>query len=200
MNEDLKNYPFIDTGAPITISTCKLMKNRSHIVSGTPIPKRSPYFGNVQRFKLDVESSSLPEKDIDLFYRLVARLLFTSEIPRPDIQACVVCIFTRIELPTNYHQDRHLNIDILFVNKAQMFLMLPQKDRCMYFETLFSKHNKYILNKLKQLIQSRRLKNVFTVLEVAFKNMDDLIRSNLHTDLIKHITDYKSIQLTTQHK
>ena len=59
---------------------------------------------------------------------------------------------------------------------------------CMYFETLFSKYNKYILNILQQLIQSQRLKNVFTVLEGAFKNMNDWIRSNLHTDLIKYIT------------
>ena len=94
-----------------------------------------------------------------------------------------------MELPMNYHKDRYLNIDILFVNKNQMFLMLPLKDRCMYFETLFSKHNKYILNILQQLIQSQRLKNVFTILEGAFKNMNELVRSNLHIDLIKYITD-----------
>ena len=54
INEDLKNYPFIDTGACITISTCKLTKNGSHIVSNTSIPCRSPYSGNNQRFKLDI--------------------------------------------------------------------------------------------------------------------------------------------------
>ena len=70
-----------------------------------------------------------------------------------------------------------------------MFMMLPLKERGMYFKTLISKHNKYILNKLQQLIQSQRLKNVFTVWEGAFKNMNDWIRSNLHTDLIKYITD-----------
>ena len=59
----------------------------------------------------------------------------------------------------------------------------------MYFETLFSKQNKYTLNKLPQLIQSRRLKNVFTVVEGAFNNMVDWTHSNLHTDLIKYITN-----------
>ena len=48
---------------------------------------------------------------------------------------------------------------------------------------------KYILNKLQQIIQSQRLKNVFTVSEGAFKNMVDWIHSNLHTDLIKYIID-----------
>ena len=59
----------------------------------------------------------------------------------------------------------------------------------MYFETLFSKHNKYILNKLQQIIQSQRLKNIFTVVEEAFKTMSDWIHSNLHTDLNRYITD-----------
>ena len=80
-------------------------------------------------------------------------------------------------------------IDILFVNNTQMFTMLPLKGRSMCFETFFSKHNKYLLNKLQQLIQSQRLKNVFIVMEGDFKNMDDQIHSNLYTDLIKYITD-----------
>ena len=127
-NTNLKNYPFTDAAAVIPIITCNLTKNRSHIVSGASIPGRSPHSGNNQRFKFDVESPSIPEKDIELFYRLVTRLLFTSEIARIDVQACVAYIFTRMKLPTNYHKDRYLNIDILFVNKIQIFLKLPLKD------------------------------------------------------------------------
>ena len=127
-NEDLKNYIFINAGASIPIIICKFMKNSSHIVSGTSIPGGSPHSENDQRFKLDVESPSIPEKDIKLFYRLIVRLLFTSKITRLDVQACVAYIFTRMKLPTNYHKDRYLNTDILFVNKIQMFLMLPLKD------------------------------------------------------------------------
>ena len=59
----------------------------------------------------------------------------------------------------------------------------------MYFETLVSKHNKYLLNILQHFTHSRRLKNVFIILEGAFKNMNDWISNNLHTDLIKYITD-----------
>ena len=82
---------------------------------------RSHYSGNDQLFKVDVESPSLPAKDAELFYRYVTRLLFTSKRARPDIQACVVYIFTKMELLINYYKDRHLDIDILFVNKTQMF-------------------------------------------------------------------------------
>ena len=121
MNDDLKNYPFINAGASFPIIVLELTKNCSHIISGISIPGRSTYSENKQRFKLNVESPSIPEKDIELFYRFIAILLFTSKITRPDVQACVAYIFTRMELPTNCHKDRHLNIDILFLKKIQFF-------------------------------------------------------------------------------
>ena len=172
-DEDPKNRPFINTGASIPIITCRFTKNSSYVVSGKSISSRSQYSGSNQRFNVDVESSSLPEKNAELFCCLVTRLVFTSKIFRPDIQACVAYILTRMELPMKYHKDRHLDIDILFMNKTQTVLMLPLDDRCMYFKMLFSKHNKYILNILQQIIQSQRLKNVFTVVEGTLKNMID---------------------------
>ena len=93
-NEDLKNSSFV---------TCILTKNRSHIVSSISIPGCSPHSGNNQRFKLHVESHSIPGKDIEFFYHLIEKLLFTNKIVRPDVQACVTYIFTRMKLPTNYH-------------------------------------------------------------------------------------------------
>ena len=47
-NEDLKNYYFINTGASISINTCKFTKKLVHIVSSTFIPSHSPYSGNDQ--------------------------------------------------------------------------------------------------------------------------------------------------------
>ena len=128
MNEDLKNYPFIDACASIPIVAWKLTKNSSHIISNKSFPAHLSYFENNQRFKLDVESSSIPEKDIELFHRLIGRLLFTSKITRPDVQACVTHILTMMKLPTNCCKDRHLDIDILFAKKIQMFLQSPKKD------------------------------------------------------------------------
>ena len=127
-NKDLKNYLFIDTHTSILI----VNKNSQRIahtynISDKPLSDCSSYSGNNQRFKLNVESPSIPEKDIELFYCLVGRLLFTSEITRPDVQAWVTYILTMMRLPKNYCKDRHLNIDILFVRKIQMFLLLPKK-------------------------------------------------------------------------
>ena len=62
------------------------MKNRSYIVSSTSIPISSPYSEKDQRFKKDVESLSLLEKDAQLFYSLITRRLFTNKIARLDIQ------------------------------------------------------------------------------------------------------------------
>ena len=59
----------------------------------------------------------------------------------------------------------------------------------MYFEIFYSQYNKYILNILEQLTQSQRLKNICTVLEGVFKNINEWICNNLHTDSIKYITD-----------
>ena len=109
----MKNYPFIDTDASIPIVACKLTKNCSHIISGISIPGCSPHSGNSQRFKLDADSPSMSEKDLILLCCLIIRLFFTRKITMSK-KGCVTYILTRMELPTNYHQDRHLNVDILF--------------------------------------------------------------------------------------
>ena len=74
----MKNCPFIDINASIPIVTWKFTKNRSHIISDISIPGCSPYSGNKQRFKLDVESTKMSTKDIELLYRLIGNLLFTN--------------------------------------------------------------------------------------------------------------------------
>ena len=127
-NKDLKNHTFIDVGTSIPIITWKLTKNCSHIISDKPLSSCSSYSGNNQRFKLDVESSSIPVKDIELFYCLIGRLSFTSKITRPDIQACVTYVLTMMKLPTNYRKDRNLNTDILFVKKMQIFVLSSAED------------------------------------------------------------------------
>ena len=74
------------------------------------------------------------------------------------------------------------------MNKIQICLMISRDVIFMYVKTLLSKHNKYIQEKLLQIIQSRRLKNTFTILEGAFKNIVHWIHSNLQIDLIKYMT------------
>ena len=60
----------------------------------------SYYPGNNQFFKVDYDSPSLPPKDTELFHCHVARLLFASKRPRPDIQVCVTFLCTRVKSPT----------------------------------------------------------------------------------------------------
>ena len=116
-NKDLKNYQFIDAGTFIPIVTWKLTKNRSYIIIDKPLSSCSLYSGNNQRSKLDIESSSIPVKDIELFCRFIRRLLFTSKIARPDVQACVTYALTIMKLPMNYCKNRNLNTDLLFTKK-----------------------------------------------------------------------------------
>ena len=103
-------------------------KNQSHIISGTSIPSQSLYSGNKQRFKLNVELSSILEKDIELFYLFNGRLFFTSKITRPDVQACVIYILTRMKLKKELSQGQTLeyryiiceeNIDVFNVTSEQ---------------------------------------------------------------------------------
>ena len=67
--------------------------------------------------------------------------------------------------------------------------MISWNGTSMYFKTLLSKHDNYIQNKLEQFIQSIRLKNIFTFVEGAFKNIVDWIYSNLHIDLVKYMAN-----------
>ena len=75
-----------------------------------------------------------------------------------------------MESPTNYHEDAHLNVEVLFEKKIQLFVLSSVEDRYMDLESLFSKHTKYLLNILQQIIQSQRFKNILTILGVFSKN------------------------------
>ena len=127
-NKDAKNYPFIDTGASILIVAWKLTKNCSHIICDISIPGCSPHSGNSQRSKLNAESLSISKKDIDLLYCLIWRLLFTRKVTILDVKVCVTNLLTKMELSTNYHNSRYLNIDILFVKKIQIFVLSSVED------------------------------------------------------------------------
>ena len=122
-NKDPKNYLSIGIDTSVIIVTWKLTKNCSHIISDRLLSSYSLYSGNSQRFKLDVESSSILVKHIKLFYYLIRRLLFTSKITRLNVLDYVTYVLTMMELPTNYHKNRNLNMDLLFMKKTQMFVL-----------------------------------------------------------------------------
>ena len=70
-----------------------------------------------------------------------------------------------------------------------MFVLSSTEDRCSHFETLFSKHKNYILIITQPIIKSQRFENISIVLKGTLKNVIDWINNNLHTDLIKYITN-----------
>ena len=107
-NKDLKNYTLIYVGTSITIVTWKLTKNCSHMISNRPLSSCSSYYGSYQKFKHNNKTSSIPIKNIEVFYRLNRRLLFTSNITRPNIHDCVISLLTTMELPMNYYKNRNL--------------------------------------------------------------------------------------------
>ena len=53
----------------------------------------------------------------------------------------------------------------------------------MYFKTSLYKHNKYVQNRLQQIVQSRGSEAISTFVDGAFKNIVDWVRSNLRLDL-----------------
>ena len=58
----------------------------------------------------------------------------------------------------------------------------------MDLESLFSKHTKYLLNILQQIIQSRRFKDILTILGVVSKNTKEWIHMNLRIDQVNYTT------------
>ena len=110
---------------------------------------RSFYPGNDQMFKIDDDSPRLPPKNAELFYHHIARLLFTTKRARLDMQVCISFLYTRVKSPMDHYKDIYLDIDLLFVNKIQVFLMISRNLRFMYFKALIFKYNKYVQDRLQ---------------------------------------------------
>ena len=107
----------MDNEKSIPIVTWKLTKNCSHIINDISISGQIPHPGFEQRFKLAADSPNMSEIDIELLYHLIGRLLLSYKLTRPDISACVSYITTRMEPSTKYHEDKQLNVNVLFMKK-----------------------------------------------------------------------------------
>ena len=91
-----------------------------------------------------------------------------------------------MELPMNYHKNRNLNTDLIFMKKIRMFVLSSPEDRYNHFETLYYEHKNYILIILQQIILSQRFEKVSTVLKEVLKNMVKWLDISLPTDLIEY--------------
>ena len=83
----------------------------------------------------------------------------------------------------------YLDIDLLFMNKIPILLMISRNIEFVRLKALLSKHNKRVQNRLQQIVQSRGFKAVSTFVDGAFKNIVDWVQSNLHLDLTNHKVD-----------
>ena len=142
-DKDPKNYLFINIGISLPIITWKLTKNCSYIIRNGLLSSYSFYSGNNQRSKLDVESSCIPVNCIELFYRLIRRLLFTSETTRPDVIDCVTYILIMIELPTNSCKNRNLNTDLLFTKKTHICIVTYKRLIYLFQNAVFKTQELY---------------------------------------------------------
>ena len=116
-SKDKENYTLMDTGTSIPRIAWKLTKNQSHIINDISFPDLLPHIGFSQRFKVNANSPSMTEQDIGLLYHLIKQLLLTRKNTRPDILTCVLYIITRMESPTDYLEDAHLNVEVLLMKK-----------------------------------------------------------------------------------
>ena len=113
-------------------------------------------------------------KNIELFYCFIERLLITSKNTRPSVQDCVTSLLTTMELPINHYKNRNSKIDILSMKKIQMFIMSSPEGSYTHFETLYYEHKNDILIILQQTIQSRRFMKVSAIFERNSQEYDQM--------------------------
>ena len=80
-----------------------------------------------------------------------------------------------------------MNVEVLVMKKRQLLILLSVENRCMGLELLFSKHTKYLLNIIQQIIQSQRLKAILTILGVASKNTKEWILASLRKIFLRRL-------------
>ena len=99
------------------------------------------------------------------------------------------CTFIVRSTIMDHYKNIHLDIDLLFVNKIPVLLMISCNIRFIHFKALLSKHNKRVQNRPQQIVQSRRFKTRSTYVDRDFENIVDWVHSNLHLDLTNYMVD-----------
>ena len=184
-SKDRNKYPLRNTSTLFLISW-KFTKKQSGIIRDVSIPDRLPHYGLSHRFELKTDSPSISDKGKRLLYGLIERLLFISEITVPDVHACVSYIITRMELPSICLKNGQLQVDVLSVKKLWLFVLSSTEEHCVYLESLFSKHTKYLLKICQQIIQSGRFKKVSITLKRVLKNVTGWFDSDPYFILTKY--------------
>ena len=113
------------------------------------------------------------DKDKQLLYDLIERLLSISKIIIPNVHACVSYIITKMELPSICHENDLLQLDVISVKKLRLFVVASIEEHCVHMKSLLLKQTKYILTIYQQIIQSGRFKKASITLNRVLKNMTE---------------------------
>ena len=68
------------------------------------------------------------------------------------VKLALECTFLVLPTIMDHYKDKHLDIDLLCVNKTLIFLIISRNIRFMYFKALLSKHKKSVQKGLKQIV------------------------------------------------
>ena len=140
---------------------------------------------------MNTDSPSMSDKDEQLLYSLIERLLFIREITVLDVHACVSYIITRMELSTLCHKNDHLQVDILSVKELRLLVLSSTEEYCVHLKSLFLKHTKYLLKICQQIIQSQRFKKASITLKIVLKNVTEWFNSDQYFILTKYTTNHQ---------
>ena len=76
------------------------------------------------------------------------------------LRQALECISIVLSTIMDHYKDIDLDMDLLFVNKIPILLMVSWNIGFTHFKALLSKHNKCVQNRLQQIVQSRGSKTL----------------------------------------
>ena len=94
----------------------------------------------------------MSDKDKQLLYSLIERLLFIHDIPAPEVHDCVSYIIIRMESPTICQENRHLKVNCIIGEENMIVRIVIYRRPMRTFGIIFSKHIKYLLKIPNQII------------------------------------------------
>ena len=104
------------------------MKKQLRIIRDISILDHLSHHGLNHRIELKTDSPSMLDKDTQLLYDLIERLLFISKITVPNVHACVSYIITRMESPSICHANDLLQSDVILVKKLRLFVLSSKEE------------------------------------------------------------------------
>ena len=136
------------------------------------------HYGLSHRIKLKTGLPSMIDRDKQLEYDLIKRLLFINKLTVLNVHACVSYFITRMKSPSICHKNDLLQLDVISIKKLRLLVLSSKEEHRIHLKTLLSKHINYLLKIYQQIIQSGRFKKASITLERVLKIMTEWFNSN----------------------